>query len=372
MASISKRPNGTWCGEIRKVGQKRKTFYGTTKKEVEKKINDYLTDVAVYGTALDKQNPTLQTWVHEFLFVSLHPTLAASSFERAMCTYNNHILNITLGQQFLKDIQQKDLQKFLNEKKHLSTSSLKKIKELLNNSFKYAISNNLIRINPVTDVKLPKSDVETKGIEILTINEQRAYIASTPDELYGLPCLVALFTGMRLGEVMALKWNNIDFNRQQLTVCESYKRVKKYDTNGVSTNTLDKKTPKTDKGIRTIPLSDVLVKELRKYKLSSPNSTENLVFCTRNGTPLNDANIRRSHSRICKRSNIRPVSFHALRHTFATRMIENGVDVKTVSELLGHTTVELTLNRYVHSTDDAKLKAINVQNNFYNELMSAR
>ena len=175
---------------------------------------------------------------------------------------------------------------------------------------------------------------------------------------------------MRLEEVIALKWDNVDLVNGVITVCESYRKVRKYNEDGTSYNTIDKKKPKTEKGIRSIPIPKFLNSELKKHKLASPKSPEKLVFCTRNGTPLQASNIRRTHINICKRANIRQITFHALRHTFATRMIENQVDVKTVSELFGHSSIEITLNTYVHSTDESKRAAANVQENFYNSLMS--
>lgn len=94
------------------------------------------------------------------------------------------------------------------------------------------------------------------------------------------------------------------------------------------------------------------------------------MFCSRNGTPLEYNTIRRSHLTTCQKANIRVVTLHSLRHTFATRSIETGIDVKTVSELLGHASIEITLNTYVHSTDKTKKSTADTIEKFYQSLLS--
>lgn len=302
-----------------------------------------------------------------------------------MTTYNNHIKGSHVGNMNVQEIQQVHLQNYLNAKTSLSKSSIKKIYELLNNSFKSAIANNLIRLNPLDSVKLPSSEVKPKSIEILTLNEQKAYINALEGSGVRMILFTLLNTGMRVGEAMALKWDNVDLTNATITVCENIKKVKQYDAKGNSINTLITKSPKTEKGNRLLPIPKFLVNELKLFKLSSYKSKDGLVFCSRNGTPLEYNTIRRAHVNICKKAEIRPyeliddegnattqykgVSLHALRHTFATRMIENGVDVKTVSELLGHASIEITLNTYVHSTNEAKRKAIDKMEQLYKGLI---
>nr|WP_307991266.1 tyrosine-type recombinase/integrase [uncultured Niameybacter sp.] len=374
MAKIPQRSDGRYYSRVN-IGRttdgkpKYKYIYGATQKEVKEKLRAFTTDLDTYGKPLSTSFITLSDWTYKHLFINVHHRVAASTFERYISIYNNHIKNSPLADMHIKDIHQIHIQNYLNEKKSLSKSSLKKIYELLNNSFKTAISNNLVRLNPMEGVALPTSKINTSEIEILTLTEQKSYTQALGNELYGILYLTTLLTGMRLGEIIALKWHNVNLNEATITVCESYKRVRKYNSNGTSFTTIDKKRPKTQKGTRTIPIPQALVTALKTYKLASPNSAENLVFCTSSGNCLSDSNIRKYHDRICKAANIRNVSFHALRHTFATRMIENNVDVKTVSEMLGHTTVELTLNRYVHSTHETKRIAADAMDKLHKELL---
>ncbi len=364
---------------------KYKYFYGRTLKEANAKAEAYKLDLLNYGRPLDTNSTTLSEWTYKHLFTNVYPTVSASTFERYMTTYNNHIRGSYVGNMNVQEIQQVHLQNYLNTKTSLSKSSIKKIYELLNNSFKSAIANNLIRLNPLDSVKLPSSEVKPKSIEILTLAEQKAYINALENSGVKMILFTLLNTGMRVGEAMALKWDNVDLTNATITVCENIKKVKQYDTKGNSKNILITKSPKTEKGNRLLPIPKFLVNELKRFKLSSHKSKDGLVFCSRNGTPLEYNTIRRAHVNICKKAEIRPyelmddegnttiqykgVSLHALRHTFATRMIENGVDVKTVSELLGHASIEITLNTYVHSTNEAKRKAIDTMEQMYEGLI---
>lgn len=258
----------------------------------------------------------------------------------------------------------------MNNNSSLSKSSLKKIYNLLHASFKSAIANNLIRINPLESVKLPSSEVKTKDIEILTLDEQKAYMRVLDTNKNGTLFLTALLTGMRIGELLALKWDNVDLNNVTITVCQTLRRVRVYDDNGDSESKIVTKEPKTEKGNRTIPIPKTLVLALKKYQLASYNSNDNLVFCTKTGKPFQYNYAWYVHKALCRRAGIRETSIHALRHTFASRSIEAGVDVKTVSDLLGHANTQITWNTYVHSTNDSKRQAADTMEAVYKNMLN--
>lgn len=372
--TITERADGRYFARINigrdKNGRiKYKSIYGYSKKEVKEKIRAFTTDLDNYGKPLDNTSITLSEWTYKHLFTNVHQTVSASTFERYMSVYNNHIKGNIIGDMKLKDIQQMHIQHYLNEKRSLSKCSLKKINLLLNVAFKSAIANNIIRINPITEVKLPSSEVKTKEIEILTLDEQKAYMKALESHKQGTLFLTALYTGMRIGELLALKWGSISFQDATIMVCESSKRVRIYDQNGVSTSKLVTKSPKTQKGYREIPIPKPLLLELKKYKLSSNKSCDNLVFCTKSGNPFTYTYVWRAHKALCKKADIRSITIHALRHTFASRSIEAGIDVKTVSELLGHTNTQITWNTYVHSTGDSKKAAADTMGKLYESLL---
>ena len=216
---------------------------------------------------------------------------------------------------------------------------------------------------------MPSSEVKQKEIEILTLDEQKAYMKALDTNRNGILFLTALLTGMRIGELLALKWDNVDLNTGTITVCETLRRVKVYDDKGNSESKILTKCPKTEKGYRSIPIPKTLVLALKKYQLASYNSAEGLVFCTKSGSPFQYNYVWYTHKALCKKANIRETSIHALRHTFASRSIEAGIDVKTVSDLLGHANTQITWNTYVHSTNDSKREAANTMENIYKNML---
>lgn len=360
MASIYKRPDGKWCGQVNRKG-KRKSFYGKTKKEVEQKIIKYENDINTFGTEVKSTNITLAELMHKYLFTVAHGSLSASTFERYESIQRVHILDSALGSMSVQDINNIDVQEYLNAKE-CSKASLVKIKRLIKHTLDFGIKNNMIRSNAASEVVMPKM-ADAKEIIILDVEEQKKYIEALELTRYKLLFITTLYSGLRRGEAMALKWLNVDTTKMEINVCESYKRVKKFDVDGSHEHTVDKKKPKTKKGTRIIPIPSFINEMLKEeYNRTKPAPTD-LVFKSANGTHLKDSNIRRAQIAVCNNANIRYVSFHSLRHTYATRLIEAGVDVKTVSELLGHSTVELTLNTYVHSTDDTKRSAVNALEN---------
>lgn len=166
--------------------------------------------------------------------------------------------------------------------------------------------------------------------------------------------LLALYTGMRIGEICALRWENIDLTEGQIYVVETLQRIyRKKMTNGENITTLHPKgvseivisSPKSQHSIRTIPLSKNLIKELKDVE----QPDEAFFLTGETGRFMEPRTYRDYYSRLLKRHDLPYVPFHGLRHTFATRCIEAGCDYKTVSELLGHSDVKTTLHLYVHS-----------------------
>ena len=168
--------------------------------------------------------------------------------------------------------------------------------------------------------------------------------------------LLCLYTGIRLGEVCALKWSDFDFQENFLKVRRTIQRIQNPEPEPPKTKVIID-SPKSVKSIRDIPLPNNLSKDLRRYaQMSSGNG----FFLT--GSPYYYIEPRTYQSRYkmyLQKGRIPYRNFHALRHTFATKCIELGVDIKSLSEILGHSSVTITLNRYVHSSMDLKQQQIN-------------
>lgn len=168
--------------------------------------------------------------------------------------------------------------------------------------------------------------------------------------------LLCLYAGLRLGELCALRWTDIDFKGKVLTIDRTVQRLAVL---GHMTKTILLETnPKSESSRRTIPLTSELLEILSGFKEEAP-------YVFGREKPLDPRTMQYRFKKILKEVGIDDRTFHALRHTFATNCVENGMDVKTLSELLGHFDVKLTLNRYVHPTMDSKRKQIGALSDFF-------
>lgn len=357
MASIQQLDKGKWRAQVCKNGV-RKTFRGKSKREVENKVRDWENDIDSFGRELSKINMNLSKVMYEHLFTNVKSSVSLGTFERYMSLYSTHVKDSEIGKINVKSILRSDLQKFLNSKSNKSKKSLIMLKFLLTQSFNYAISNHLIRINPMDGVKLPLSKYKPKDIEVLTLDEQSSYVKVASDSFYTMLFTVELNTGMRVGEIIALKWENVDLQNGLIKVRESSRLVKEYDDYGKGEDRLITKDPKTEAGKRDIPIHKDIINNLKKFKLKNGACEKDYVFVNTKGNQIKYDSIAKAHNLICEKAKIRNITFHCLRHTFATRLIEQGIDYKTVSLLLGHTDIKTTLNLYAHSTNDTKKDAI--------------
>ena len=246
-----RHPNGT---------KKYKYIRAKTKRELQAKVDAYKMDISLNGKALDKTLITLSDWVYQFLFVHVIHEVAPITFHRYVNIYEVHIKDSIIGNVGLQSITHSQLQRYFNNKTDYAKATLQKIKNLLNKAFKSAIKNNFIRNNPMDGIIIPKAAKEAKEIKILTTEEQLRYIEASKSEPNGLFLRLALYTGMRLGEVLALKWECVDLEQGTITIKESLKRSRVYSDDGSFTVEDVVKEPKTKKGIRLIYIPDILIK----------------------------------------------------------------------------------------------------------------
>ena len=237
------------------------------------------------------------------------------------------------------------------EKQEVSTSTRKTLLYIIKASILRGHSKNEM---PLLDLSEIKFKSEKKEIEILSKLEQtklESHILSTKLNIRKLCILLTLYTGLRIGEVCGLKWENIDFENHALYVKRTIQRVKCDD--GIKKTKLIESTPKSKSSIRKVPIPAFIVDLLKKYYTNDED------FILSGSTKLYDPRLlENSFSRLIKKVGLKKIKYHALRHTFATRSIEAGVDIKTLSELLGHSTVDITLKTYVHTSDELKKKSI--------------
>lgn len=215
-----------------------------------------------------------------------------------------------------------------------------------------------IRIKPANwGLKYPEG--EPRRIKSFTEAEMMRIVRHATEEINeghatALPILLSILTGMRIGETLALKWCDIDWIHNIISIRRNV--VKVYDPETRSDRYFVG-SPKTKHGYRDIPLLPLLRRVLRTLGGKSP--CEDFFIVGNSDSPKAHSSIRETYSRFLKRHNLPGINFHGLRHTYATRLVESGGDIKTISELLGHSKVSLTLDLYVHPSIDSKRKTVN-------------
>ncbi len=313
----------------------------------------------------------LDAWMKDYKFRALEP-ITYTQYTRIIDT----IIKPAIGHKKLSSIKTPDIQKFINSLQRdgirqdngaggYSTAYIQKIRNMLHDAFDQAATNGMIVRNPVNGVEMPK---QTKPqIRVLSHDEQERFIKALDGFELRPMFMLALCTGMRRGELLGLTWDCVDFRNKTITVRQSATRYKDPVT-GQAVHTL--KEPKTWTSYRKIPMVDNIIPILRNHMegqrihMTNPKWNPNdLVFCSSKGTIIEANTVNRYLNQIIKRAELEKFSMHALRHTFATRMMEAGVPAKVVQEMLGHKDVALTLNTYTHVNLDTAHREIAKINN---------
>ena len=245
-------------------------------------------------------------------------------------------------------------------------------------------------INVCAGVEVPKT--KKKEIRVLTLDEQQEVLKYAENRLHRNLIHVALGTGMRAGEMLGLTWDDIDFRKKEIHITKTLVYIKDMETKKYK---FLYQTPKTKNGIRTIPMLDSVYHALKKQKVQCMEMQmraeewqplegfENLVFVGRNGKPMSNHTFQKSLNDIVKTINaerkavseknktvfesMEHIHPHALRHTFATRCFEAGMEAKSVQMFLGHFSISITLDLYTHVTDDKQRQELNKLENLYQQ-----
>ena len=266
-----------------------------------------------------------------------------------------------LGDIEISELSRRRIQEFLTQKKKdgnvkngesLSATSTNLMLTVLNMAFEYAFDMELVEENPC--VRLKRVPEDSKKVEAFTKDEQRkleAQIDSEEDRrLFGIR--LCLYSGLRIGELLGLEWSDVDLERGIITIDKTVYREK--DDTGSWQFCVDK--PKTKSSERSIPLPSYIMEQIREYQKGalSPYIIEN-----KKGERMSIRSYQYIFEKLTERAGVRRLNFHVLRHTFATRAIECGMDIKTLSEIMGHKNASVTLNRYAHSMMDTKIEMMN-------------
>lgn len=291
----------------------------------------------------------------DFLFKWANETLNVKiqTKQKYLRLIKNHCLP------YFKDILIKDISidTFIDfikteNKNQVSVSVQKTLKYILKSSWEYGVSINICKPLMFDCIKFKKS--KTK-IVVFTKREQLILEECLKNKINSrkLAILISLYGGLRIGEVCALKWKNIDLENETILVEKTIIRIEQNNDNEKNKTILVESTPKSDSSERLIPLPSFLTKILQTYK-----QDENCYIVNGKQKKYDPRQLADTYYRILKKCGIKKAKYHTLRHTFATRCIESKMDIKTLSEILGHSSVEVTLQIYVHPSSDLKKKSI--------------
>lgn len=297
-------------------------------------------------------------WLNIWLNNYVKTSTKMRTYERYSQTVRVNILPV-LGRYELNELTPLLLQTYVSDLldcgnkrtgKGLSPNFVKSIISIIQNSLKTAHLLGYISKYTANKVKYPK--IVEKQVDCFTIIEQKkienSVMTCKKDKMRGI--VICLYTGLRIGELLALTWCDVDFSKKMITV---NKTCRDGTVNGVRSKIID--TPKTESSRRCVPISSALLPILREMKKKSKCE-----YVIADGEkPVFTRSYQRAFELLLIKLKIPHKCFHSLRHTFATRALECGMDVKSLSEILGHKNATITLNRYAHSLWEHKAEMMN-------------
>ncbi len=358
----------------------RKDFYAESKKEAEKLRDEYM-NMINSGAPMDYKNVTLgelmHLWLYEIMYVS--DMIKPSTFERYEGVYRNYIKNSELYFVNLSELKSIQIQRYYNRIycSGKTSSSIRTLNKILKAFLNYALEEGYINRNPCSSKKLVipgRTELKKESVEVFSENE----IMLIKETLKGdrLECLIllALGTGLRQGELLALSWDDIDLTRMELHVNKTLKRQPIFDKDMKKTHTFVLLPPKSKTSNRTVPIPSSLIPIIKRHrtmqleeklKAGSSYTNMNLVFCTQTGNFINQRNIIRAHERLLNRAGVSYRKFHTYRHTYATKLFEAKIPLKTIQTLLGHSDITMTANIYTHVMPKERITAVEKLNRLF-------
>ena len=365
--SVFKHQNGRWCGQISmgvdENGKRiRKSVFGDTRADVVEQLKVLHGSISA-KKLMPSSNMQLGQFMDKWLKDFKRPSVSPRTYE----WYINISKSIPeeVKQMLLHKVQSYPIQVMLGALKQqgLSVRSIKAVYDLLNQVFKAAVSFHLIGENPMDKVKITRKETNSKQ-KALSPEDRRKVMHVVEGSITYRPIIYAMMgLGLRIGEVLALTWDDVDFLRGTVSIGKAAKSTPVIDDEGrVTEHTMQVSGTKTACSVRTLPMPDVVrqaLKEWQKVYMQRFKAAEvnNLVFPNKNGKLRSYSGFRRQFGRYLKDKGAPNVTFHQFRHTFATMMLERGVNPRVVQEFLGHKDISTTLGIYTGVTSSVMQEA---------------
>lgn len=341
-----------------------KYFSGKTQTEVRKLMTDYSRSIP----GSQQSATTVEVYMKQWLEVFKRPALKPSSYDRLEITANAHVIPY-IGYIQIGSLRPVDVQKMLNALKDsgLSHSSVRKAYDCINAMCKFAVHSGDLTKNPVDAIAAPNKSTFSTPKDIIFFTKEEAkliseesvsrYTTGTPRYIYGDVFRLILNTGLREGEAVALYKSDWDREKNVLHVQRNAQYVKQRDAKANTNYKVEiQESTKTYSGDRRISLNKNAVDALENLCLAHPDSK--LIVCNSKGEIVTPVKLNRTFHRLLERCGLPQTGVHSLRHTFASFLFDRKVDIKTISKILGHSSVQVTTNIYVHLFDETGSDAV--------------
>ena len=364
--NIRKRTDGRWLvtfptGLYKENGKREYVYkYCNSQAEAAEALRQLQSEKAM-GVCHSKSAVKTGDWINTWIEKHKAPKLAPATLTSYRNNFRVHIKPY-VGEIPLRELTTYHIQKMLDGIGG-SLSTFVKNYNVIHGALEKAVELGMLPRNPCKGVAFPKDD--EKEMRVLTQEEQQRFIAALDGEYYKVMLLTYLYTGMRAGECIPLQWKDVDLSKRTIRV--NKKAILHHDFSKHSAKQEVQDFCKTKSSKRTVAITAGLAAILAEHKeemkkrvaaLELEWSEDSLVFWNTRNKIVQYGNLKESLNKIYRKAGIEGATMHTLRHTYATRCFEAGVDIKAISEQLGHANVKTTYNIYVHLLEDTKVKEI--------------
>lgn len=363
--NIYKRQDGRWEGRyIRERDSDGKARYGyvyaRSYREVKAKLQEKAAETQVPVASSTEEVVTIPSFqrIAEEWLQSLGPALKESSgnkYHNILTSYITPVLGGLPVNEITREIIESQCKELLQHggvrNQGLSEKTVSDVISVVRRVVGFASEKGIVTPLDVSTIRIRQ---HPQKMRVLSRGEQSrlcCYLQENLD-LYGVGILVCLFTGIRIGELCALQWEDISIPDRTMHICRTMQRIQTRSSSGPRTKVCVT-SPKSACSNRIIPIPDQLLKIILSYRKGA--TVETGYFLSKEGLYHVEPRTMQNHfKRILRESGVPPANFHTLRHTFATRCVELGFDIKSLSEILGHASVNITMDRYVHPSMELK------------------